>query len=87
MESLFGMKIFTKVEDKLYPTLISKNTKPEEKPYRITWFYNDKEPIIHADLDYGELSYIIINRKLPLKIQVKFQPDIRDVELIFKSSL
>ena len=68
-EELFGIKLKMEIDGKLYPALISKNTRENEAEYKLTWFH----PIgmIPADhLSFGELSleYILQNKKLPVSV-------------------
>lgn len=37
-ETLYGKRIQIEFYGDMFPAVISKNTRPEEKPYRLTWF-------------------------------------------------
>jgi len=72
-ETMFGVKLNVKLGSKIYPALISKNTRNGQgmdKEYRLTWF-NPKtpirgfEPIDHISFNKKDLDYILSNQKLP----------------------
>lgn len=101
VEALMGVRLFTNVNDKLFPTLISKNTKSDserffsprymtlvggEKPYRITWFTPEKSPIVHLDLDLEEVNQIINTHAVPQRIKDQFGKGAR-LEFIFNKNL
>ncbi len=68
-EELFGKKVEIKYEDEYYNGVVSKNTKPGELPYRITWFRHIGTPVLnaegHVDITEDEAKYIIKNRVIP----------------------
>ena len=74
-EALFGIRLKMKFPgsgiypDRILKALISKNVKPKEKEYRLTWFNEDDgQPENHIDFDKQELEYILLNKKLSKNI-------------------
>ena|ERR1035441_7176650 len=54
IEEVFGKRYVIKTTNKTYLALLSKNTVPEEKPWRITVFFeweNQPVPVTHFDID------------------------------------
>lgn len=70
MEALFGRPISISIGGKQYLGLVSKNMKPGEKPYRITWFEGSSRDKLtplqpHMQIDEPEAKQIADTGKLP----------------------
>ena len=48
-----------------YTAIASKNTIPDERPYRITWFHSGEVPAGHIDLEWEEMNHILEIKKFP----------------------
>lgn len=60
----------------IYPSLLSLNVKPDELPYRLTWFQNDEhdvlEPRGHIDITREEYN-LLMNNIIPTSIGTRYQ--------------
>jgi hypothetical protein len=74
---IFGQKYHLSVtnpngsELKKIPALVSKNTKPGERPFRITWFNDQMIPYKHYDIDAEELKHMDDTHSLPKRVEDK----------------
>ncbi len=69
------------VEKKLIG-IASANTKPEERPYRITWFTPDLTDNRHIDLNLDEIMNILKAKTFPPEIIQRIRKKYPDSELI-----
>lgn len=70
LEALFGRPITLNVGGQNYIGLVSKNTRPGEKPYRITWFEGTSRENLkviqpHMQIDEPEAKQIVDTGELP----------------------
>ena len=73
-EQLFGKKIRIEINGQTYESLLSKNVKPGEKEYRLSFFQpTDMKPVNHWDISKDELEYILKNKKLPDRFTRSYQ--------------
>lgn len=76
-EAAFGKQFLIQIRKNgtsiKYPGIATANTKPDERPYRITWFFpspNDPDLLTnrHVDLTYEEMMEIMKLRYFPKDI-------------------
>ena len=70
MEALFGKPISIEIGGEQHLGLVSKNMKPGEKPYRITWFKGSSRDKLtpihpHMQIDEPEAKQIVDTGELP----------------------
>lgn len=72
---LFGKKYVIQTTDGNYPTLLSKNTKPNERSWKLTVFdaysyetEGELRPITHMDIDENEAGVLAATDKLSQRI-------------------
>ena len=75
IEEVFGKKYVVQTSDGNYPALLSKNTTPEERLWRITVFdaysYETERtfvPLTHVDIDDNEAGKLAATNKLSPRI-------------------
>jgi hypothetical protein len=72
IEEVFGKKYVIQTTDEEYLALLSKNTIPKEKPWRITIFFdwnNRRIPITHFDIDDNEAGKLAATDKIPIGLE------------------
>jgi hypothetical protein len=74
LEALFGKPININIGGENYIGLVSKNTRPGEKPYRITWFEGtsrDNLTVIQPHMQISELEAkeIVETGELPYNVK------------------
>ncbi len=71
-EEVFGKKMKVNWFGNTIDEVLSKNTKPDEHPYRISWFkyVGTSEPKAegHIDITKEEVEYILDNKQFPLSV-------------------
>lgn len=58
-------------EVKKMPALVSKNTKPGEREFRVTWFNDEMMPYKHYDIDAKEVDDLLTTNRLPVRVSDK----------------
>jgi hypothetical protein len=89
LESLIGYKFQIIINGEAFAALISKNTRPGEKEYRISFFYpHDLKPVNHWDMTKEEMEYTLKNKELPERFNKSFiNYHISPPQLIFEKTL
>lgn len=68
-ETLYGKNVYVSYLGKPYEGVLSKNPKPGERPYRISWFSNVGKPNVaaegHIDMDEAEVNYVLEKKQFP----------------------
>lgn len=69
-EEIFGKKMKVRWFGETMDAVLSKNTKPGEEPYRVSWFSYTKTPQHltaegHIDISKEEVDYILDNKQFP----------------------
>jgi len=77
MEALFGKPIMLNVNNQQYIGLVSKNMRPGELPYRISWFEGSSRENLtpmqpHIQLSEKEAKSIVDSGELPESVKEKF---------------
>lgn len=87
-EALFGIRLKMRFPwDRIVNALISKNIRPGEKEYRLTWFFEKNGdgpegwPENHIDFDKQELEYILLNKKLSKDIGPSYTAKTRGMDM------
>lgn len=65
-----------------YVGIASANTKPNERPYRITWFTPDLSSNHHVDLTLDEIISILEKKTFPPEIVQRVRDRYPDDELV-----
>lgn len=94
-ENLFGRKMRVQLGDKVFPALISKNTRDAstgEGEYRLTWFNYEKglmtPHIGHMAFTKEDLDYILLNKKLPTHLTTWYvQHSLPIPQLLFEGKM
>ncbi len=66
--------------------VLSKNTKPDERPYRITWFEDasdveEMEPQGHVDLTYDEVQFVLTNKTFPPEVYERLRINQKNITI------
>ena len=72
IEEVFGKKYVIQTTNEEYLALLSKNTIPEEKPWRLTIFidaHNRRNPVTHFDIDDNEAGKLAATDKIPIGLE------------------
>lgn len=71
-EASYGKEMVLNVWGEPCKGVLSKNTIPDERPYRISWFSDadtpDVEAMGHVDLDKNEVEYVLAQKDFPRNV-------------------
>ena len=79
---LAGRRFIIRVKGKDFKALLCKNVKPNELPWRISWFAVDMIPQPHITLTQEEADQILLGN-LPEAIMNKLKVRLEEVEVVF----
>jgi hypothetical protein len=83
IEEVFGKKYVVQTSGRNFLLLLSKNTIPDEKPWRITIFiaaHNRRIPMTHFDMDDNEAGILASRDKLPIGLEDRLRTYFRQSE-------
>lgn len=76
LESLWGQKFQIElstgeIKGHKYLGIASKNVKPNERPFRISWFDDNLKAHGHIDMTWNEMSKTLADQKVPNYIAIR----------------